>query len=96
MSVSANMLASIGQRKLSVGFVKCKLYKWKTHRRCYRCQEVGHFAASCTGSIACSKCSGEHLLKDCQSDFNRCVNCVLNQREDIRHPSSASSCPYNI
>ena len=95
VSVSANMLATMGQRRLSVGFVKCKLYEWKTHRRCFRCQEVGHFAASCTRTIDCSKCSGEYLLKDCESNFDRCVNCVLNQREDISHPSSSYGCPYN-
>ena len=95
VSVSANMLATLGQRKLSVGFVKCKLYSWKSHGRCYRCQEVGHFVASCKGNIACSKCSGDHYLKDCESDRNRCVNCVLHEKEDISHPSYSPDCPFN-
>ena len=95
VSVSSNMIATLGQRKLSIGFVKCKLYAWKSHRRCYKCQEVGHFAASCNGNIACSKCSGDHYLKDCESDRNRCVNCVLHEKEDISHPSYSPDCPFN-
>ena len=95
VSVSANMLASLGNRRLSVGYVKCKLYQWKTHRRCYRCQIVGHYAGNCNRKIACSKCSGEHFLRDCKSDCNKCVNCTLNKREDTDHPSSSPLCPFN-
>ena len=89
------MLATLGQRKLSVGFVKCKLYSWKSHGRCYRCQEVGHFVASCKANIACSKCSGDHYLKDCESDRNCCVYCVLHEKEDISHPLYSPDCPFN-
>ena len=95
VSISANMLASLGQRKLSIGFIKCKLYEWKSHRRCYKCQQVRHYAANCINKIACSKCACEHYLKDCKSTSQKCVNCSMHAGNDSDHSSSSPSCPFN-
>ena len=95
VSISGNMLATLGQRKLAVSFVKCKLYEWKSHRRCYKCQQVGHYSANCKNKVACSKCAGEHYLKDCPSDsHSNCVNCSLHSGNDSNHPSYSPSCPF--
>ena len=95
VSISGNMLATLGQRKLAVSFVKCKLYEWKSHRRCYKCQQVGHYSANCKNKVACSKCAGEHYLKDCPSDsHSNCVNCSLHSGNDSNHPSYSPLCPF--
>ena len=95
MSVSGNMLASLGNRKLSLGYVKCKLYNWTSHQRCYDCNEIGHYASKCENPIACSKCSQGHRLKDCKSEVSKCVNCSKNNRDNVDHPSYSPLCPYN-
>ena len=95
MSVSGNMLASLGNRRLSLGYVKCKLYNWTSHKRCYDCNEIGHYASKCENPIACSKCSQGHRLKDCKSKVSKCVNCSKNNRDNVDHPSYSHLCPYN-
>ena len=95
VSISPNMLATLGQRKLCIGYVKCKLYEWKSHDRCYNCQEVGHYASSCKNDIACSKCAGKHHSKNCNSVELKCVNCLKNSKNECNHASYSPECPYN-
>ena len=40
MLMSPNMENSIGLKKLTLRYIKCKLYKQSMKRRCYRCQEA--------------------------------------------------------
>ncbi|CAF1253687.1 unnamed protein product [Didymodactylos carnosus] len=43
--------------------------------RCYKCQELGHFANECKNNVKCGKCGGEHLLENCVSPSLKCPNC---------------------
>ena len=92
-SVSSNMLATLGQRKLSIGYVLCKTYKWLNHGRCYNCQQYGHFAGNCKNKVACSKCGLDHLYVKCNSNFEKCVNCMLAGKSETDHPSYSLTCP---
>ena len=96
VSLSRHLFASLGNRRISVGFSKCKLYEIPKHRRCYNCQRYGHLARDCKNSIACSRCSLEHSSQDCSplSEL-KCVNCAINGKHDVNHASYSSSCPYN-
>ena len=43
---------------------------------CYRCSRWGHGMISCTRSMKCGVCAGNHMLKDCSSSESpRCLNC---------------------
>ena len=96
VTMSNNLLASLGDRKLSVGFSKCKLYKVSNHNRCYNCQRTGHFAKDCQNEIACSRCSLGHDSRECKSTTAKCVNCVLNSENNVNHPSYSTLCPHNL
>ena len=96
VSISANMMATLGKARLSVGYTKCKLYEWTYHKRCYNCNEIGHHSNSCENPSTCSKCSSkEHKSQDCTNNVDKCVNCVKNNMSDTGHPAYSSACPYN-
>ena len=95
VSMSSNMVATLGSKKLSIGYVLCKSYKLYNHRRCFHCQQHGHVAAKCTNEKACSKCGLNHSYLECHSNFSKCVNCTINGKAETDHPSYSPNCPCN-
>ena len=96
VSMSPNMIASIGLQKIALGYVKCKVYEVNTSSRCYRCQRHGHFADACQNKLACSRCSGDHKADECPTPIVfKIVNCVINGKTVVNHASYSSLCPYN-
>ena len=51
VSMSPNMIASIGLQKIALGYVKCKIYEVNASSRCYHCQRHGHFADNCQNKL---------------------------------------------
>ena len=97
VSLSRHFLASLGNRRIYLGFSRCKLYEIPRHRRCYICQRPGHLAKDCINSTACSRCSLEHSSRDCPPHSElKCVNCTINGKNDVKHASYSNCCPYNI
>lgn len=44
--------------------------------QCHKCKGYGHLMKDCVRQLVCSKCKGEHELKDCQYEFGpMCANC---------------------
>ena len=68
--------------KVRIGFSVFKAQYDIKVLQCYNCTKFGHHAANCTNKIACAKCAGEHLLKDCPNRLNKeatkYANCVKN------------------
>ena len=95
VTLSKQILASLGNRRLSVGFTRCKLYEIPNQGRCYHCQRRGHLAKDCKNPIACSRCSLEHSSRECSSLSYKCVNCIIHGDNNANHPSYSASCPHN-
>ena len=61
--------------------------------QCFNCQEYGHRAAQCLGTVTCAKCSQGHKTKECPNDIDttyKCANCG----ED--HPAWSHECEHRI
>ena len=43
--------------------------------RCYNCEQFGHVAGFCRGKRKCAKCSGDHVIQNCEAEAPKCPNC---------------------
>ncbi|CAF1534756.1 unnamed protein product [Didymodactylos carnosus] len=43
--------------------------------RCFKCQQLGHYANECNNQIKCGKYSGNHGLDNCTNTTLNCPNC---------------------
>jgi hypothetical protein len=89
---------------MSRGKILCR---WQSYRvvdnvyirRCYKCYGFNHNAAECTRDAVCSRCtSTEHNYKECKSKDEKCVNCMitnknLKTRLDLNHSVWSRECP---
>lgn len=87
----------INRKKVSIGWDRCIVSESLNVRRCYKCNGYNHKAGVCTRDRACKKCSGGHDLKECTSNFEKCINCVsVNQRLklnfEVNHSATSSEC----
>ena len=65
-------------------------------RQCYKCQGFGHESNNCKNAQACARCGGEHRSSECESESEKCVNCVKASNHEIDHRSYSNICPiYN-
>ena len=56
--------------------------------QCYKCQQVGHTASSCTKEQKCLRCAGPHSHKECQTTSFKCSNCEGN------HAACSRACSH--
>ena len=54
---------------------------------CFKCSQFNHIASNCKNNPKCSKCSDNHLTKDCKSDKITCPNCK------DKHTAYNKNCP---
>lgn len=89
-------------RRVNIGWERCPIIESIDVMRCYKCSEYGHRASSCMNPLCCPKCADGHEVKDCQSDYEKCVNCdkINKQRTsrdddiiDICHSAWSTDCP---
>jgi len=84
--------------RVFIGWDSCGGYQHIVILRCFKCSQFGHRAVNCKQEICCAKCSGDHDGKDCDSEHEKCVNCVwanerLNLNIDVSHASYSLKCP---
>ena len=84
--------------KVTLGLTTCKIYDRYHIKRCYNCQNFGHYAKDCptTNVHNCGMCSEDHQTKDCESLVHKCINCVRNNISDIHHTATSYKCPCLI
>ena len=61
---------------------------------CSHCQGYGHMEKQCKKSEAaiCGKCAGNHNTKNCNSEVEKCINCVRREGFDTRHRVNSRMC----
>lgn len=76
---------------------RCKIFDLISVRRCYNCSGFNHNASICKRNVACPRCSGDHVIKECTSSIVCCINCVmandrLNLGLDVSHEAWNRNC----
>lgn len=77
-------------RRICVGWSRCRIEEQLRPRRCFRCQRFGHIAYKCKNTAAktCLKCGGEnHMAAGCKEP-SRCIEC-----QELGHRADSMQCP---
>lgn len=87
-------------KRVFVGWHSCRVYQQVDVLRCFKCNEYGHIAKSCTSAVfVCPLCAENHRLEECKSsDRLKCINCVRNNEKyktscDVNHSAMSMKCP---
>lgn len=92
----------IKMRRVMIDWDKCQVTEAINVNRCFNCSEYGHIASSCSKPQCCPKCAEPHEAHECTSDFCKCVNCDLKNRQmkaapeeqlDVCHSAWSVDCP---
>lgn len=89
---------ALAAEHLFIGYDSCVVYDAIEVTRCYNCSGLNHMSKGCRLKLACPRCAGEHLLKDCQSETLKCANCLKHvaksgDSDDVNHAAWDSACP---
>ena len=83
-----------------IELVRCKAYDRFFVPQCYHCSALNHIAKNCPNKDrppTCPKCSGDHSVKFCKSQIEKCVNCQkLNPNKGNDHTSFSHHCPLIV
>ena len=105
--VSTNIRDAIRSdwNRLFIGATSAKVYDRFYVKRCYHCNEFGHYATGCTRVKSCGICSAEndHESKDCPhrtetgTTHLSCINCKkaggAGGTSHRGHAASSPKCP---
>jgi hypothetical protein len=64
------------REKINIGWDRCRVYEQIQILRCFKCAGFNHKAYDCQNETACAKCAGSHELTQCDSNIEKCVNCM--------------------
>nr|CAI5842939.1 unnamed protein product [Callosobruchus analis] len=94
---------------LFMSWQKCTVGDYVSVTRCSNCCRYGDIRKNCKEKYVCSRCSGEHSFRECNSNIKKCVNCVkfnsfINKKTGSKnyntvctdHAASDTKCPSFI
>lgn len=100
LKISSDMRSLISRNgdKLRVGMIRCPVYDRTFVKRCWGCQNFGHFHEQCPTKDThhCAKCAGDHETKKCEvqsSSEHKCINCIRAGKSDVNHCATSWKCP---
>lgn len=73
-------------------YAACNIADYIRILQCYKCLQFGHIAANCKSGPACSRCSGDHEMRDCtrKNEPPVCRNCKQIRTYDLDHEATDS------
>lgn len=69
------------REKINIGWQRCPIYTDYGIIRCFKCCKYGHTSKDCKKNTVCPKCSLNRDLKECNSNTNKCANCVTSNNK---------------
>lgn len=84
-------------KKLLVGSDVCNVTESVNVLRCYKCCGYNHKSNICKNQVACLRCGGQHMMKECRAAKYECSNCKvaiqkLNVNIKCDHPAWSRLC----
>lgn len=89
---SIEFLKKAVSRQINLNGRVLRCYEQVTTLQCFKCYAFGHISANCKNKLTCRNCSGEHLSKECKSNFLQCANCAA-QKRIATHKATSEICP---
>ncbi|XP_071579731.1 uncharacterized protein [Temnothorax nylanderi] len=86
------------REKVNLGWRKCRVFKYLSVKRCFKCWGYYHIAKNCTRQVACHICAGNHKDSECIATTKKCVNCMhknktYNLKMNDEHDALHAECP---
>ncbi|XP_071646044.1 uncharacterized protein [Temnothorax longispinosus] len=86
------------REKVNLGWRKCRVFKYLSVKRCFKCWGYYHIAKNCTRQVACHICAGNHKDSECTATKKKCVNCMhknktYNLKINDEHDALYAECP---
>lgn len=88
--------------RVNIGWNRCRAMEMVNVLRCYNCSAYGHKASSCSNSVCCPRCSGDHNADECEAEYEKCANCERLNKDrkskndellDTNHSAWGTDCP---
>ena len=64
------------ERKVDVGWEKCRVYDGTELVQCMKCRGYNHIAKDCKNQDICIKCHGQHKTVNCESQ-EKVIKCII-------------------
>lgn len=89
---TANLLLNIDY--LCIALTKTRIVPYKRILRCFYCQRYGHIAKPCVSQQEhCVYCGDNHNIKYCNSEKQKCINCINQGYDQHNHRADFNQCP---
>lgn len=91
-----NYIMEMNKGYLYVNLSRCRVYDRLMATQCYHCYGYNHFANNCPNKVkaaTCGRCAAPHQTKNCQSQEEKCINCVRLNDSPSNHCAYSYKCP---